>query len=70
MPSNPEGSRQSPGGTCGCGYELCCGQCVCVEDKERIQKQDPNVEFTHCSDQCSCGGIPTFLKMVLGDKEP
>jgi hypothetical protein len=63
-PSVPE-----EGQTCGCGYEFCCGQCVPVQEKQRIQAENEDVIFTHCSDQCSCGGIPTILKVLLGEKD-
>lgn len=56
-------------GTCGCGYVNCCGQCVPHEEAQRIMAEEENVVMTHCSPECSCGGIPTVLNFLKSDSQ-
>jgi hypothetical protein len=65
----PQEQNSSSEQVCGCGYEFCCGQCVPIEEKKRIQAENDQVVFTHCSPECSCGGIPTLLKVLRSGKE-
>ncbi len=56
--------------TCGCGYVNCCGQCVPHDQADRILAENDNVVMTHCSPECTCGGIPTILNFLKSESDP